>query len=53
MLPDYDRAGRIGDFYMNPKTRTFAQLLIDLEESPHSRAVVLGELRERERRGKA
>jgi hypothetical protein len=28
-----------------------AQLLIDLEESPHSRAVVLGELRVRETRG--
>ncbi len=25
-----------GDFYSNPKTRTFARLLIDLEESPHS-----------------
>jgi len=45
---DFDRARRIGEFYGNPKTRTFAQLLLDLEESPHSRAIVLGELRERE-----
>ena len=35
----------------HPKTQTIAQLLIDLEESPHSRAVVLGELRKRELRG--
>jgi hypothetical protein len=52
MLPDFDRAGRIGEFYGNPKTRFFAQLLIDLEESPHARGVVLGELRERELRGR-
>jgi len=49
MLPDFDRARRIQLFYGNPKTRTFAELLIDLEESPHARGVVLGELRERER----
>ncbi len=51
MLPDFDRARRIGDFYLNPKMRTFAELLIDLEGSPHARGVVLGELRERELRG--
>jgi hypothetical protein len=50
MLPDHERARRIGDFYGDPRTQTFAQLLIDLEESPHARAVVLGELRERELR---
>jgi hypothetical protein len=32
---------------------SIAQLLIDLEESPHSRADVLGELRERELRGES
>jgi hypothetical protein len=32
-LPDYDRAGRIGEFYANPVTRTFAELLIDAEET--------------------
>ena len=51
MLPDRARATRIGEFFGDPRTQTFAQLLIDLEESPHSRAVVLGELRERELRG--
>jgi hypothetical protein len=29
-LPDHERAGRIGEFYGDPRTRTFAQLLIDL-----------------------
>jgi hypothetical protein len=32
MLPDFDRADRIGEFWGNPKTRTFAELLIDCEE---------------------
>ncbi len=26
MLPDFDRADRIGEFYGNPKTRTFVEL---------------------------
>lgn len=51
MLPDHARATRIGEFFGDPRTQTFAQLLIDIEESPHSLAVVLGELRERELRG--
>jgi hypothetical protein len=51
MLPDHARATRIGEFFGDPRTQSFAQLLVDLEESPHSRAVVLGELRERELRG--
>jgi hypothetical protein len=29
---DLDRAERIGDFWANPKTRSFAELLIDCEE---------------------
>ena len=32
MLPDFDRADRIGSYLGNPKTRTFAELLIDCEE---------------------
>jgi hypothetical protein len=28
-FPDFDRAGRIGDFYGDPRALTFAQLLID------------------------
>ncbi len=49
MLPDFDRAGRIGEFYGHPETRTFAELLIDLEEDPGARALVVGMLRAVER----
>jgi hypothetical protein len=30
MLPDFERADRIGEFRGYPETRTFAELLIDL-----------------------
>jgi hypothetical protein len=49
MLPDFDRAERIGAFYGNPATRTFAELLIDAEEDPVLRAVLVGMLRDSER----
>ena len=42
MLPDLDRADRIGEFWGNPKTRTFAELLIDCEEVRILRAVLVG-----------
>ena len=32
MLPDFDRADRIGEFWGYPESRTFAELLIDCEE---------------------
>jgi hypothetical protein len=32
MLPDFDRADRIGEFWGYPKSRTFAELLIDCDE---------------------
>jgi hypothetical protein len=48
-LPDFDRADRIGEFWRNPKTRTFAELLIDCEEDRVLRAVLVGMLREAER----
>jgi hypothetical protein len=32
MLPDFERADAIGSNRGNPKTRTFAELLIDCEE---------------------
>ena len=50
MLPDFERADRIGEFWGNPKTRTFAELLIDYEEDRVLRAVLVGILRDMERR---
>ena len=48
-LPDFDRADRIGEYWGNPKTRTFAELLIDCEEDRTLRAVLVRMLREDER----
>ncbi len=50
MLPDFERVDRIGEFWGNPETRTFGELLIDLEEDKAARAVVFGLLREMERK---
>jgi hypothetical protein len=50
MLPDFERADRIGEFWGHPETRTFAELLIDLEEDKAARAVAFGLLREMERK---
>jgi hypothetical protein len=44
-LPDFERADRIGEFWGYPETRTFGELLIDLEEDKVARAVVFGLLR--------
>jgi hypothetical protein len=49
MLPDPERADRIGEFWGNPKTCTLAELLIDCEEDRVLRAVLVGMLREMER----
>jgi hypothetical protein len=34
MLPDFERADRIGEFWSYPASRTFTELLIDCEEDP-------------------
>jgi hypothetical protein len=49
MLPDFDRVDRIGSYWGNPKTRAFAELLIDCEEDRFLRAVLVGMLRDAER----
>jgi hypothetical protein len=48
-LPDFERADRIGEFWGHPETRTFGELLIDLEEDRNLKAVIWGPLREMER----
>ena len=46
MLPDFERADRIGEFWGYPQSRAFAELLIDCEEDRALRAVLIGMLRE-------
>jgi hypothetical protein len=49
MLPDFERADRIGEFWGYPESRAFAELLIDCEEDGALRAVLMGVLREGQR----
>ena len=48
MLPDFDHADRIGEFWGYSENRAFDELLIDCEEDRTSRAVLVGMLREEE-----
>jgi hypothetical protein len=49
MLPDLERAERIGEFWGYPESRIFAELLVDCEEDRALRAVLVGMLREADR----
>jgi hypothetical protein len=47
LQPDFERAATIGEYWANPKTRPFAELLIECEENMATRALLVGMLRER------
>ena len=49
MLPDIERADRIGEFWGYPESRAFAELLIDCEEDRTLRATFVGMLRDVDR----
>jgi hypothetical protein len=49
MLPDLDRADRIGEFWSYPESRASAELLIDCEEDRTLRALLVRMLREGDR----
>jgi hypothetical protein len=46
LQPDFERVATIGEYWANPKTRAFADLLIECEENRAARAVLVGMLRE-------
>jgi hypothetical protein len=50
LLPDFERANRIGEFWSYAQSRTFAELSIDCEEDRVLRAVLVGMLRQMEQR---
>jgi hypothetical protein len=46
LLPGFERADRIGEFWGYPESRALAELLMDCEEDRALRAVLVGMLRE-------
>jgi hypothetical protein len=50
MLPDFERADRIGEFWSTQRAAPSPSCLIDCEENLVLRAVLVGMLREDERR---
>ena len=49
MLPDFERADRIREFWSYPQSRAFAELLIDCDEDRRLRAVRVRMRREGEK----
>ena len=49
MVPDFERADRIGELRGYPESRAFAEMLIDCGEDRTLRAVLVGMLREADR----
>jgi hypothetical protein len=49
MLPDFERADWIGEFWSYSESRAFAELLIDCGEDRTLRPVMVGVLREADR----
>jgi hypothetical protein len=45
-LPDFERASAIGNWWSLPRYRSFAELLIDAEADPPTRAILGGMLAE-------
>jgi hypothetical protein len=46
LQPDFERAATIGQYWANPKTHPFAELLVACEECRAARALLVGMLRE-------
>jgi hypothetical protein len=51
MLPNFQRADQIGEFWGNPQRRSFAGLLIDCEEDRRLGGMLVGMLREADHLG--
>jgi hypothetical protein len=50
MLPDFERADAISSYWGKPQDRAFGELLLDCEEDRTLRAVLVGMLRDADRR---